>query len=280
MSPAVVIIPGLWLGPKPYELLVNETQKAAPSLTDFVYAPLVSTGTRSPGNPTMYDDAAGIRGVIKPLVEAGKRLFLVLEPSARKITLIKADHLLNLLNLLHFLNILSTIRTLQKITLMHTREDVAHHTTRRSCWVIINNQVYGVIRFLYAHPGGAGTIMKNAGKDVTAVFEATHPAEALRHLPDGLHLSPLRTPRPLGHLTQDRMPSWARRARSSHLESNPTDKANEAGSQIARAPAPAPHRHTIQNLSKLESIAKAVSPPNARVYCSSAADSLASLRKT
>ncbi|KAL5049370.1 hypothetical protein BDW71DRAFT_159869 [Aspergillus fruticulosus] len=77
MPPTIVIIPGLWLGPKPYELLVEEMKKAAPSLTDFVYAPLVSTGTRSPGNPTMYDDSVGIREVIRPLVEAGKRLVLV-----------------------------------------------------------------------------------------------------------------------------------------------------------------------------------------------------------
>ncbi|KAL4860696.1 hypothetical protein BDV12DRAFT_191553 [Aspergillus spectabilis] len=52
-------------------------KKAAPSLTDFVYAPLVSTGRASPGNPTMHDDAMGIREVIKPLVQAGKRLVLV-----------------------------------------------------------------------------------------------------------------------------------------------------------------------------------------------------------
>lgn len=77
MAPTVVIVPGLWLGPQPYELLVDEMQKAALGLTDFVYAPLVSTGTRSPGNPTMYDDAVGIREVIRPLVEAGKRLVLV-----------------------------------------------------------------------------------------------------------------------------------------------------------------------------------------------------------
>ena len=77
MAPTVVIVPGFWLGLQPYELLVNEMQKAAPGLTDFVYAPLVSTGMRSPGNPTMYDDAIGIREVIRPLVEAGKRLVLV-----------------------------------------------------------------------------------------------------------------------------------------------------------------------------------------------------------
>ena len=75
--PTVVIVPGLWLGPRPYELLVNELKNAAPELTDIVYAPLVSTGTRSPGAPTMMDDAMAIRVVIKPLVEAGKRLVIV-----------------------------------------------------------------------------------------------------------------------------------------------------------------------------------------------------------
>ncbi|KAL3448448.1 Alpha/beta hydrolase fold-1 [Aspergillus insuetus] len=75
--PTIVIVPGLWLGPRPYELLVDEMKKFAPSLTDFIYAPLISTGTSSPGNPTMYDDAMEIRGIIKPLVEAGKRLVIV-----------------------------------------------------------------------------------------------------------------------------------------------------------------------------------------------------------
>ncbi|KAL5341910.1 alpha/beta-hydrolase [Aspergillus crustosus] len=76
-APTIVIIPGLWLGPHPYELLVEEIKKAEPRLTDIVYAPLVSTGKRSPGNPTMYDDARAIRAVIQPHVEAGKRLVLV-----------------------------------------------------------------------------------------------------------------------------------------------------------------------------------------------------------
>jgi pimeloyl-ACP methyl ester carboxylesterase len=76
-APTIVIVPGLWLGPRPYELLVEEMKKLAPSLIDFIYAPLISTGTSSPGNPTMYDDAMGIREIIKPLAEAGKRLVIV-----------------------------------------------------------------------------------------------------------------------------------------------------------------------------------------------------------
>lgn len=75
--PSIVVVPGFWLGPRPYDLLVDELKKAAPSLTDIVVAQLASTGTRSPGAPNMFDDAMGIRAVIKPLVEAGKRLVVI-----------------------------------------------------------------------------------------------------------------------------------------------------------------------------------------------------------
>lgn len=76
-APTIVIVPGFWLTPRPYELLVEEMKKAAPSLTDFVYAPLASTGTKSPNAPNMLADAKGIRGVIQPLVESGKRVAIV-----------------------------------------------------------------------------------------------------------------------------------------------------------------------------------------------------------
>lgn len=76
-APTIVIVPGFWLGPQPYSLLIDELKKAAPSLTDIVTAELASTGTRSPNAPTMLDDAMGIRAVIKPLVEAGKRVVVV-----------------------------------------------------------------------------------------------------------------------------------------------------------------------------------------------------------
>lgn len=76
-SPTIVIVPGFWLGPRPYELLVDELKKTAPSSPDIVYAELASTGTRSPNAPTMLDDAMAIRAVIKPLVESGKRVVVV-----------------------------------------------------------------------------------------------------------------------------------------------------------------------------------------------------------
>ncbi|KAL3470107.1 hypothetical protein BJX99DRAFT_251472 [Aspergillus californicus] len=52
-------------------------KKAAPTLTDFVYAPLVSTGKASPGNPTMHDDAKGIpflSAMATEDLEVGERL--------------------------------------------------------------------------------------------------------------------------------------------------------------------------------------------------------------
>lgn len=76
-APTIVVVPGLWLGPHPYDLFVNELKKAAPSLTKIVFAELRSTGTRSPGAPNMLDDAMGIRSVIKPMVEAGERLVII-----------------------------------------------------------------------------------------------------------------------------------------------------------------------------------------------------------
>ncbi|KAK4494432.1 hypothetical protein PRZ48_014730 [Zasmidium cellare] len=76
-GPTIVIVPGFWLGPKPYELLAEELKKAAPSIPEIVYAELASTGTKSPNAPTMQDDANGIRAVIKPLVEAGKKVVVI-----------------------------------------------------------------------------------------------------------------------------------------------------------------------------------------------------------
>ena len=42
--------------------------------------------------------------------------------------------------------------------------EVAEHNTRQSCWVIINEKAYDVTDFLDEHPGGAGIILKYAGK--------------------------------------------------------------------------------------------------------------------
>lgn len=45
-----------------------------------------------------------------------------------------------------------------------TVEEIAKHNSRESCWVIIQGRTYDLTEFLDEHPGGAGTILRYAGK--------------------------------------------------------------------------------------------------------------------
>lgn len=47
--------------------------------------------------------------------------------------------------------------------------EVQKHTTRDSCWVIIEGQIYDATSILDTHPGGAAVLLKNSGKDATYV---------------------------------------------------------------------------------------------------------------
>lgn len=47
---------------------------------------------------------------------------------------------------------------------MLTVSDVAKHSNRESCWVIIEGRVYDVTDFLEEHPGGPEIILRYAGK--------------------------------------------------------------------------------------------------------------------
>lgn len=53
-----------------------------------------------------------------------------------------------------------------------TYDEVARHTSRDDCYVILYNKVYDLTKFLPEHPGGASIILKNAGKDATYVTAA------------------------------------------------------------------------------------------------------------
>lgn len=49
----------------------------------------------------------------------------------------------------------------------------------KGLWVVIKGEVYDVTEFVDNHPGGRNIILKNAGKDVTDLYEPIHPPTAL-----------------------------------------------------------------------------------------------------
>ena len=66
MLPTILIVPGYWEGPAPFERVASQlkTHGYQTEITE-----LVSTGTTSPGNPSMLDDIAGVRSAVQKLVE-------------------------------------------------------------------------------------------------------------------------------------------------------------------------------------------------------------------
>ncbi|OHE93328.1 FMN-dependent dehydrogenase [Colletotrichum orchidophilum] len=57
--------------------------------------------------------------------------------------------------------------------------EVRQHQTSDDCWMVIHGKVYDITSFLPSHPGGKAILLKNAGKDATAAFDAVHPIELL-----------------------------------------------------------------------------------------------------
>lgn len=84
----------------------------------------------------------------------------------------------------------STAKEMQSV---YTANEVATHNKRSDCWLIINQNVYDVSRFLAEHPGGASSIMSYCGKEATEAFNtqdrgsrASHSMRATAMLADYL----------------------------------------------------------------------------------------------
>ncbi|XP_030766125.1 cytochrome b5 isoform X2 [Sitophilus oryzae] len=50
-------------------------------------------------------------------------------------------------------------------------EEIKKHTDKTSTWIVINNDVFDVTRFLNEHPGGEEVLLEQAGKDASEAFE-------------------------------------------------------------------------------------------------------------
>ena len=60
-----------------------------------------------------------------------------------------------------------------------TKEEVAKHNSKSSCWVILSDKVLDVTDFLKDHPGGELAILTFAGKDATEEFDMIHPPDVI-----------------------------------------------------------------------------------------------------
>ncbi|XP_074557886.1 cytochrome b5-like [Curcuma longa] len=54
---------------------------------------------------------------------------------------------------------------------VYTLTDVAAHSSRNDCWLVIGGKVYDVTKFLEDHPGGEEVLLASVGKDSTNDFE-------------------------------------------------------------------------------------------------------------
>merc|ERR1711908_148035 len=65
--------------------------------------------------------------------------------------------------------------------------EVAKHTTKTDCWVVVSGQVLNVTNFLSQHPGGELAILTFAGKDATEEFNMIHPPDVIpKYAPDAI----------------------------------------------------------------------------------------------
>ena len=57
--------------------------------------------------------------------------------------------------------------------------EVSKNNTEKSCWIIVDNVVYDVTKFLSSHPGGRGVLLALGGRDVTSEFYDFHARDVL-----------------------------------------------------------------------------------------------------
>jgi alkylation response protein AidB-like acyl-CoA dehydrogenase len=71
-------------------------------------------------------------------------------------------------------------------------DEVSKHNSEKSCWVVVDNVVYDVTRFLSSHPGGRGVLLKLGGKDVTSDFYDFHAKDILEKYTEKLKIGTIR----------------------------------------------------------------------------------------
>ncbi|CAK9171587.1 unnamed protein product [Ilex paraguariensis] len=65
---------------------------------------------------------------------------------------------------------------------MYSMSEVKKHNSPDSAWIVVHGHVYDCTRFLNDHPGGADSILINAGTECTEEFDAIHSDNAKKLL--------------------------------------------------------------------------------------------------
>jgi len=63
-----------------------------------------------------------------------------------------------------------------------TMDEVNKHNTEHDVWIVVNDKVYDCTEYLELHPGGADSILINAGEDSSEDFVAIHSTKATKML--------------------------------------------------------------------------------------------------
>lgn len=61
--------------------------------------------------------------------------------------------------------------TTKTSTTKYTTDQIATHSTKNDCWLIIDGGVYDVSQYLNQHPGGVAQVIPFCGKDATQAFK-------------------------------------------------------------------------------------------------------------
>mmetsp|Transcript_75996 Transcript_75996/g.171847 ORF Transcript_75996/g.171847 Transcript_75996/m.171847 type:complete len:520 (+) Transcript_75996:82-1641(+) len=156
---------------------------------------------------------------------------------------------------------------------MLSMEEVAKHSTKEDCWVVLYGKAYDLTKFARVHPGGAKLIHDNAGKDATALFDPVHPKDIMDKL-----LKPSLT---MGVVDPATM-------KEEHVAKPPAPKApapkkavrseSSEGMDLAVEEFVKPPLAAMLNTFDFESVAREVMEPQAWGYYSSGGDDEITLR--
>mmetsp|Transcript_13147 Transcript_13147/g.28393 ORF Transcript_13147/g.28393 Transcript_13147/m.28393 type:complete len:115 (-) Transcript_13147:306-650(-) len=67
----------------------------------------------------------------------------------------------------------------EKVLKEYSVEEVSKHNSQKDGWIIVDNLVFDVSKFMTMHPGGLDVLLPWLGKDSTEVFYSLHRSDVV-----------------------------------------------------------------------------------------------------